>query len=108
MRIFRYEDLLKLDYSEIRQITASEQAFSIVADVILSERLQKFLANESNFRSSPQRLGDRIRYVIGGIHAMRLPNLMPLWNRAIMDGFAVQAVKSNDVCEIIFKKRIPE
>lgn len=105
MRVFRYEDLLKLDYSEIRQITASEQTFSIVADVSLSERIQKFLANESNFRFSSQKLGDRIRYVIGSIHAMRLPNLMPLWHRAIMDGFAVQTVKSNDVCEIVFKKK---
>lgn len=104
MRVFRYEDLLKLDYSEIRQITSSEQTFSIVADVMLSERIQKFLANESNFRSSAQRLSDRIRYLTGGIHAMRLPNLMPLWNRAIMDGFAVQTVVCNDVCEIVFKK----
>ena len=104
MRVFRYQDLLKLDYSEIRQITASEQTFSIVADLMLSDRIQKFLANESNFRSSPRRVSDRIRYVVGGIHAMRLPNLMPLWNRAIIDGFAVRTFKSNDVCEILFEK----
>ena len=106
MRIIRYEDLPKLDYSEIRQITSSEQTFSIVADGRLSERIQKFLANESDFRSSSQKLSDRIRYVIGGIHGMRLLNLMPLWNRAIMDGYAVQAVKSNDICEIVFKKNL--
>ena len=47
MRTVRYEELLKLDYSEVRRITSAGQPFMVVADASLCERIQKFLANES-------------------------------------------------------------
>ena len=104
MRMMRYEELLRLDYSEVRRITSAGQPFMVVADASLCERIQKFLANEHQFRCSARTLADRVRYVRGGIHGLRLPNLLPIWNRAMMDGFVVREVISRGTCEIVFEK----
>lgn len=104
MRTLKYDELLNIDYEEIRNITSSGYPFTLLADDSLTDRIQKFLANESQFRGSAKTLADRWRFVIGGIHGLRLPNLIPIWNRAMMDGFVVRAVKNGSICEIIFEK----
>ena len=104
MRILKYDEMLKTDYDEIRNITSSGHPFTLVTDVSLTAHIQKILANENDFRGSARTLIDRWRYIVGSFHGFRLLNLMPIWNRAVMDGYKARAVKNGSLCEVIFEK----
>ena len=106
MRSIKYEELLKFDYSEIRSFTTAGEPLAIPVDPQMYERVKKFLANEERFRASKRRFWDRMSYVINGIHAIRLTSLMPLWNRAMMDGYTVQVVQNGSDHEIFFRKKV--
>ena len=106
MRSIKYEELLKLDYSEIRSFTTAGEPLVVPIDPQMYERVKKFLANEERFRASKRGFWDRMSYVINGIQAIRLSSLMPLWNRAMMDGYGVQVVRNGSDHEIVFAKKL--
>lgn len=92
MREYRYEKLLEMPYSEIAKITASHEQFKVVAEDRAGRRISRFLENEDSFARSDKSLRSRLTYLAGGLIGMLIPNFMPLWNRAMMDGFFVESV----------------
>ena len=108
MRLIKYEELLKFDYSETRSFTSAGEPLVISIDSQIYERVKKFLANEERFRASKRSFWDRIRYVVNAIPAMRLTSLIPLWNRAMMDGYNVQVIQNGLSHEIFFEKKLAE
>lgn len=105
LRAYKYESLLDLPYFEIVEITAMAEPFKIIAEGKVGRRIIQFLKNEKVFAESNRSLMNRLRYVAGGFRGILAPNFMPLWNRAMMDGFIVESIEqSGPTYEIIFSK----
>jgi hypothetical protein len=106
MRSYQYNDLLRYSYAEILRITSVREYFKIIADEAAGRRIRDFLENERAFAESEKSLISRLRYAAHGLRGMLIPNFMPLWNRAIMDGFNVERIeKSGTTYEFIFSPR---
>ena len=105
MKQFSYRELKDLPYREIKRITASEESFAVVADAKTGQRISRFLENESTFFRSDKSVGKRLRYLARGLVGLLLPNFVPIWNRALMDGFVVSAIEPlGHAYEIVFSK----
>lgn len=106
MRAYRYEDLSKLTYDEIVEITVVPESFKVIGDRADGRRICDFLDNERIFANSDKSLKSRLRYLVGGLAGMFVPNFVSLWNRAVMSGFRVDRVEDSGVgCEIVFSKQ---
>lgn len=105
MRVYMYKDLLEVSHSGIAEITANPEAFKVVAEEKPGLRICLFLENEQSFAASDKSFVHRLKYVAGGLRGMLIPNFMPLWNRAVMDGFRVEKIeRSGGVYEFVFTR----
>lgn len=106
MKAYRYESLLELTHSEVLAITAVQESFKVIAEEKVGRRICEFLENERAFAQSNKSLIDRLRYAVRGFRGMLIPNFMPLWNRAVMDGFVVNKIeKTGSGYDIFFSPR---
>lgn len=93
MRSFDYENLKRYGYQQIVEITASKEPFRVMAEEIVGKRIQSFLEVEREYRAGQRSLGDRLRYWWRGMQALRLQGFLPIWNRAVMDGYCVEVFR---------------
>lgn len=92
-----------MPYSDICEIILAKEAFKVRATDSTGLRISLFLDTERCFHSSRKRLLDRLHYLGVARHGLFVPGFMPIWNRALMNGFTVNEVKQSDnVCEIFF------
>lgn len=96
MREYRYEDLLDIPYSRIMEITSVPERFTIYAGRKAGQRILRLLENEKVFASSDKSFVSRLKYLKGGLVGTLIPNFMPLWNRAMMDGFVFEKSEQSD------------
>lgn len=106
MRAYRYDNLLEVSHSGIAEITANPDTFKIIAEGKAGRRICLFLENERLFAVSDKSLVSRLKYVAAGLRGMLIPNFMPLWNRALMDGFRVERIEQSGLTyEFIFARK---
>jgi hypothetical protein len=105
MRYFEYEKLKRSDYQQIVEITSSKEPFAVLAEEEIGRQIQSFLNVEREYRSSQRLLGDRLRYWWKGMAAVHLPGFMPIWNRAVMDGYSVEVFRRDGgTYELVFTR----
>ncbi|MFN7857547.1 MAG: hypothetical protein ACK5OA_13405 [Acidovorax sp.] len=92
MLTYKYEELAG-DFSQLVTIAQSGQPFCIEAEGAIGKRMQSFIKNENNFKASKKSIMDRWRYIWGGMQAVHLPNFLPIWNRAIINGYVPDVVQ---------------
>ena len=106
MRIFTYDELRKFSYDDVLKVSASPEPFKIIIDDRRGRRVARFLECESAFRASHKSLFDRLKFFGGAMNGMWALDFMPVWNRAIMDGFAVERIqRTSQGYEFVFLYR---
>ena len=94
VRRLNYQDLLNCSHSQIVEITSSGLDFVIFTPSKVGHRIQRFLAAQSNFNERRKSLSARVDYVFGSLPGLLVPGFMPIWNRAVMDGYRVVSIDS--------------
>lgn len=106
MRSFEYENLKRFSYQQMVEITAAREPFTILTDAEVGRRIQMFLDTEREFRFSQRSLRDRLRYWLRGLSAVRLSGFMPIWNKAVIEGYSAEVFEADGgSCHVVFARK---
>lgn len=106
MRIYSYDDLSSYSQQQIRDICAKGEPFKVTASHNVGKHIQEFLKSEIRYHSEPRSLSSRFVYLGKVWHGLLVPGFVPVWNRAMMDGYrSPEFFETADGAEMHFIRR---
>lgn len=93
MKRVSYDALAGMSYDAIVQLSALQQDFVVTANENKGRHIQRFIENDAAFHNSRKTLGDRLAFLLGSWHGFLLLDFLPLWNRAMLDGYEIRRIE---------------